>query len=185
MNRDNSSSAEWKIVGNLVIDSEHERTVCRLYEYGMCGPAEDVAQHHADGKLIAEAGTVFHETGLTPRRLVDRVTSLMTVLKSLDRAFGCGPGDPERSPWIPSAIAKDLRRVVRAAVAETEKSDKIPAVPNPHGFGLCPGTLHPEWKDKPCQCVNCRPFGYCVENPCSDCEGPTEGCHPPDEDETE
>jgi hypothetical protein len=77
-----TSTGEWKVVGNLIIDSAHERTVCKLYEYGPCGPAESLAQHHADAKLITEAGTVFHETGMTPRQLADRV-------KTVEREHAC------------------------------------------------------------------------------------------------
>jgi hypothetical protein len=34
-----------------------------------------------------------------------------------------------------------------------------------------------------CQCVTCLPIGYCVDFPCDDCDGPTEGCIPPGEDD--
>ena len=36
-----------------------------------------------DTRLIAEAGTVFHETGLTPRQLVERVKELGEALRVL------------------------------------------------------------------------------------------------------
>ena len=60
---------------------------------------------------------------------------------------------------------------------------RMTPVANPHGFGLCENPSHPGYNGKPCQCVHCRPVGYCVENPCLDCEGPTDGCQPPDEEE--
>lgn len=34
-----------------------------------------------------------------------------------------------------------------------------------------------------CQCVTCLPIGYCVENPCEYCDGPTEVCILPGYDE--
>ena len=36
-----------------------------------------------DANLIAEAGTVFHETNLTPRQLVERVGELEELVKDL------------------------------------------------------------------------------------------------------
>ncbi len=37
-------------------------------------------QAQANAKLIAEAGTVFNETGYTPRQLVDRIDELEAAL---------------------------------------------------------------------------------------------------------
>lgn len=32
-----------------------------------------------------------------------------------------------------------------------------------------------------CACLNCQPIGYCVEDPCDNCDGPTANmCEPPD-----
>lgn len=47
--------------------------------YGINVEAEQV---RADCRLIAEAGTVHHETGLTPRQLVERVKELEAVVKA-------------------------------------------------------------------------------------------------------
>ena len=49
--------------------------------------------------------------------------------------------------------------------------------------GLCADPFHPEWHGHPCQCVNCQPQNYCVEDPCYDCTGPVDGCEPPDDDD--
>jgi hypothetical protein len=51
-------------------------------------PAGFVAQtlgsnDEANARLIAEAGTVHHETGLTPRQLVERVKELEEVVREL------------------------------------------------------------------------------------------------------
>lgn len=50
----------------------------------------------ANANLIAEAGTVHHETGLTPRQLVERVKELEVVLQE---AVDCG--------MVPKSSAKD------------------------------------------------------------------------------
>ena len=49
--------------------------------------------------------------------------------------------------------------------------------------GVCNSPCHPEWNGKYCQCVNCQPVNYCVEDPCLDCTGPADGCEPPDDDD--
>ena len=49
--------------------------------------------------------------------------------------------------------------------------------------GVCTSPFHPEWHGQPCQCVNCNPVGYCVDDPCLDCTGPSDGCQPPDDDD--
>jgi len=36
--------------------------------------------------------------------------------------------------------------------------------------------------DSACACISCRPIGFCIDNPCQDCEGPTlTRCEPPEE----
>ena len=49
--------------------------------YGINVEAEQV---RADCRLIAEAGTVHHETGLTPRKLVEQARKLEEALRNLD-----------------------------------------------------------------------------------------------------
>lgn len=59
----------------------HDETgdmVCE-FPYGLDGV------HAADAALIAEAGTSFHETGLTPRQLADRVSVMNEAIAILSR----------------------------------------------------------------------------------------------------
>ena len=49
---------------------------------------EDHDQRKANARLIAEAGTVRHETGLSPRQLVERVKELEEALREYMSAFG-------------------------------------------------------------------------------------------------
>lgn len=48
------------------------------------GPQTD--EREALARLIAEAGTVLHETGLTPRQLAEQRAELLEALK---RLYGC------------------------------------------------------------------------------------------------
>lgn len=49
--------------------------------YEECVIARKVS--HRDARLIADAGTVFHTTGLTPSQLVERVKELEAVVRAL------------------------------------------------------------------------------------------------------
>lgn len=55
--------------------------VCRISTNGNANP-------ESDARLIAEAGTVRHETGLSPRQLVGRVKELEEALREYMSAFG-------------------------------------------------------------------------------------------------
>ena len=95
------------------------------------------------------------------------VVTLAAIVDALERLHGKG---------------LTARQVGDALLIEKPETLKAP-VANPHGFGLCENPSHPEYNGQPCQCVRCRPVGYCVENPCLDCEGPTDGCQPPEDQE--
>jgi len=56
----------------------------------------DISEDHA--RLIAEAGTVLHETGLTPRQLAERCKELETALRDMAMAYG-HPDDPDARTW--------------------------------------------------------------------------------------
>lgn len=51
--------------------------ICRISTNGNANPEDDA-------RLIAEAGTVFHNTGLSPVQLVEMVKELRTALSGLD-----------------------------------------------------------------------------------------------------
>ena len=53
-----------------------------VQEVAACGPT-DAGQYQqaANARLIAEAGTVHHETGLTPRQLVDRMKAVESAMR--------------------------------------------------------------------------------------------------------
>lgn len=66
----------------------------------------------ADARLIADAGTVFHTTGLTPRQLVERVKELEEALRGLDDAY-CRAG----SPLTREERFEDRKRLIAARAA--------------------------------------------------------------------
>ena len=55
----------------------------------LAGPMDDscVAEMAANARLIAEAGTVLHETGLTPRQLAEQRAALLEALKKCEYAL--------------------------------------------------------------------------------------------------
>lgn len=54
--------------------------VCRISTNGNANP-------ESDARLIAEVGTVHHETGLTPRQLVERVKELEEACRHCEDLF--------------------------------------------------------------------------------------------------
>ena len=49
-------------------------------------PDEGARVAEANARLIAEAGTVLHETGLTPRQLAEQRAELLEALQRLEKA---------------------------------------------------------------------------------------------------
>lgn len=77
----------WEAVGNLVRSPMHQpdglpRGV-QIVECmdGYSQPFTEEAK--ANARLIAEAGTVHHETGLTPRQLVEQRAELVAAIEAL------------------------------------------------------------------------------------------------------
>ncbi|MGG4053519.1 hypothetical protein ABEW79_17910 [Delftia tsuruhatensis] len=84
-----------------------------VQEVAACGPT-DAGQYQqaANARLIAEAGTVHHETGLTPRQLVEQRDALATALAGLDEAY-CRAG----APLSRDERAEDRKRLIAARAA--------------------------------------------------------------------
>lgn len=77
---------------------------------------------HRDARLIADAGTVFHTTGLTPSQLVERVKELEETLRQILQA-------PQDTMSDGKAL-KDIVRKARAALSKarpnTAEGEAIP-----------------------------------------------------------
>ena len=83
-----------------------------------------------NARLIAEAGTVFHNTGLTPRQLVAQRDELLAMLK-LAEAGLADIGDADREPgddlaWCERRAAEPLP-AIRAALAKCEGVKACPS----------------------------------------------------------
>jgi hypothetical protein len=63
-------------------------------------------------RLIAEAGTVHHETGLTPRQLLEQRDALVAALAGLDEAY-CRAG----TPLSRDERTEDRKRLIAARAA--------------------------------------------------------------------
>lgn len=70
---------------------------------------DDGIRNLADAELIAEAGAVHHETGLTPRQLLEQRDALVDALKTL-------LGVSVNPLYMPSTKA-DAEKQARAALA--------------------------------------------------------------------
>lgn len=66
----------FSIFGNLSSEKKNWVLIAKLYSTGPLGA--DCSERNA--ALIAEAGTVYHETNLTPRQLLERVRLLENAL---------------------------------------------------------------------------------------------------------
>lgn len=91
--------------------------VCVLNSMHKVCADEPVGNDSADdASLIAEAGTVHHEIGLTPRQLVERVKELEGALRDLSSAFMAHTrwnGDPPAEvAQARAALSKSLPNTV-------------------------------------------------------------------------
>jgi hypothetical protein len=87
-------------------------TICRLHG-------------EASADLIAEAGTVHHETGLTPRQLVEQRDALVERVKELERALQQIATSAEATycnvAWVAKHARAALSKSLPNTVAETPK----------------------------------------------------------------
>lgn len=71
----------------------------------------------ANARLIAEVGTVYHETGLTPRELAEQVKRQSIVLGTLVTLID------ESDQWSDIASTSPLGEIVNAARAALPKPE--------------------------------------------------------------
>lgn len=94
---------------------------CRWTEAdGKLGPncIKHYDQSQANARLIAEAGTVYHETGLSPRQLAKQRAELLAALETMknDHAnyvYQMGDGRVRRA-------LEDVYRIAHAAIAKAK-----------------------------------------------------------------
>ncbi len=84
--------------------------ICRISTNGNANPEDDA-------RLIAEAGTVHYETGLTPRQLVERVKELEDTLCSLaGRFLRCAAAGISAAEAYDSFYRDDVTEVLSKAL---------------------------------------------------------------------
>ncbi len=83
------------------------------------GPKENGADEYvANADMIADAGTVFHETGLTPRQLAEQRDKLLAALGSLRLlTFGSRSADDEALNAVLEGRDAEVLHLVDAAIA--------------------------------------------------------------------
>lgn len=100
----------------LWIGSDSEKVVCAV----VCKDNDaDESAFLANAVLIAEAGTVLHETGRTPRQLVDERAELLAALREL---LAVAPAKPPGAGII-VGIEDRHRAAINAARAAIAKED--------------------------------------------------------------
>lgn len=59
-------------------------TIWHSGEWGVYSDADEHGGDKADAELICESFNVYHETGLTPRQLLDRLENAENFIRSLE-----------------------------------------------------------------------------------------------------
>lgn len=114
----------WTVVGSKTKYVESRIRSGWVQEIASIGPTEADngygPQQEANARLIAEAGTVAHETGLTPRQLVERVKELE---ESLNGVLLMGRGTSGRiivEGWQEEVLRTALSKSLPNTVAEVK-----------------------------------------------------------------
>lgn len=104
--------AKHGISGFRVYGEGGEIPVCEL----MPRPYAPFAVGEANAAFIAEAGTVAHETGLTPRQLADQRDELLAALKRTECIIADHVSGVERTAW--PEVLKSARAAITNATGD-------------------------------------------------------------------
>ncbi|CAM3930338.1 hypothetical protein [Delftia tsuruhatensis] len=115
------SEGNWRAEGNCFYTLQHagwrrgeEQFENRLFGQVQPGRNTGLSEANPFASLFAEAGNVFHETGLTPRQLVEQRDALAAALAGLDEAY-CRAG----TPLSRDERTEDRKRLIAARAALT------------------------------------------------------------------
>lgn len=86
--------------------------VCRISTNGNANP-------ESDARLIAEAGTVRHETGLSPRQLVGRVKELEAAAKLVLDWYEAENDHSKADFYQRMQMCRDSEDAIRAALSKS------------------------------------------------------------------
>lgn len=130
----------------MVIHPDGERLICDLSTgyHGSKGPIPE-AERLANAELIAEAGTVYHETGLSPREILAQRDSLMEILARVRYMADCHEPNEETLAKIYDQTTE--AESIQNASKGGEKEPRFENVgcsqcgrsfgPGDHGFSHC------------------------------------------------
>jgi len=135
----NSRPGPWLSEGNWTYTLQHagwrrgeEQFENRLFAQVQPGRNSNLAEAQPIASLFAEAGNVFHETGLTPRQLVEQRDALAEALKSVIENceqhgdFRNGVTDPTGTIDEGMVAAAEFFGKARAALALSLAKGSIP-----------------------------------------------------------
>lgn len=107
------TAGPWEVEGDGWITrrwhNSDRQQICRVYN---ADPKYGDTEFNANARLIAEAGTVAHETGLTPRQLAERCKELETALLAVIAIWN-------RTDLPNGGDAKLMYLAAHAAIAKT------------------------------------------------------------------
>ena len=103
MEKKNITPGQWKVAHIYYVQSSFEGNV-----FSIC---DTDSENESDAELIAEAGTVFHESGLTPRELLTQRNELRKVCAEMLNEIYSAPKDWLMSGSIDSYAAR-LERAI-------------------------------------------------------------------------
>ncbi len=116
-------------------DETHSASIAYIEGVGRRSPLEICtvygcdrdAENSANADLIAEAGTVLHETGLTPRQLAEQRAALLAALRPFAALLGWHHADtPDDRPLFGINDAVFTAGDLRAAAASIARAEGKP-----------------------------------------------------------
>lgn len=112
---DPSPCGEMDVSAGIFKNGRYEHSI--IGGCGCCGSptgVDDSAQSNANLEMICEAGTVHHETGMTPRELVARCSAMEAALQHCEQMLmTC-----EINRVDHEAIEDEALAIIRAALAK-------------------------------------------------------------------
>lgn len=112
------TSGKWEFSETTGSDGRYEATVSSG-AVTIAVLEDDLEEHRGNGHLIAEAGTVANETGMTPRQLADERNELLDAVKKLAAIIG----PPEKDTWATDDEINLAWTLSQAAIAKAERKE--------------------------------------------------------------
>jgi hypothetical protein len=114
------TEAEYRDGSPYVIYAPGSIKIADLRESGAEAPETD-DEFDANANLIAEAGTVYHETGLTPRQLLDQRNALWDAVENI-KCYNLALQD-RRGPCIEREHMAEIQAAITKVMTEGRKPE--------------------------------------------------------------